>query len=140
MYDRNVEVPRLHAVLEGQPMPPVLEHMRSALDARYGAAFVRTSVALYRDGRDSVAWHGDFPARRMPEDTFVATVSLGAPRTFLIRRKGGGPSRSWSLGGGDLLVMGGACQRTHEHSVPKVASAAPRIALMYRPVWERTRS
>jgi alkylated DNA repair dioxygenase AlkB len=74
----------------------------------------------------------------MLEDTFVATVSLGAPRTFHIRRKGGGPSRAWSLGGGDLLVMGGACQRAYEHSVPKVASAAPRIALIYRPVWERS--
>lgn len=136
MYDREVDVPRLHAVLEGEPLHPAIERMRAALDARYGTAFVRTSAALYRDGRDSVAWHGDFPARRMLEDTFVATVSLGAPRTFLIRRKGGGPSRAWSLGSGDLIVMGGACQRTHEHCVPKVASAAPRIALMYRPVWK----
>ena len=135
MYDREVDVPRLHAVLQGKPPHPIIERMRTALDARYHADFVRTSAALYRDGSDSVAWHGDFPARRMTEDTFVATVSLGAPRTFLLRRKGGGASMSWGLGRGDLLVMGGACQRTHEHCVPKVASASPRIALMYRPVW-----
>jgi len=38
-----------------------------------------------------------------------------------------------SLGDGDLLVMGGSCQRTWQHSVPKVRQAAPRIAIMFRP-------
>lgn len=135
MYEREVDVPRLHAVLDGRTLHPVIDAMRAALDGRYATSLVRTSVALYRDGRDSVAWHGDYPARKMDIDTIVATVSLGAPRTFLLRRKGGGPSRSWTLGSGDLFVMGGSCQRTYEHGIPKVASAAPRMALMYRPVW-----
>lgn len=140
MYEREVAVPRLYAVLDGWTPPPILERMRLALSARYRTDFTRTSAALYRDGKDSVAWHGDYVARTMREDTVVATISLGAPRNFLVRKRGGGPSRAWSLGGGDLCVMGGSCQRTYEHAIPKVANAGPRIALMFRPVWEAPRA
>jgi alkylated DNA repair dioxygenase AlkB len=135
MYERVVDVPRLHAVLpDDGPAPAVLQTIQAALAERYGEPFPRVSVAYYRDGRDSVAWHGDYVARRMQEAT-VATISLGAPRRFLLRPCGGGPSLALSLGFGDLLVMGGTCQRTWQHSVPKLARAAPRMALMFRPVW-----
>ena len=132
MYDRTVEVPRLIAGLGTDH--PLLETMRAALSARYGERFVRVTGALYRDGRDSVAWHGDTVARDLPE-ALVATVSLGAPRRFLLRPAAGGPSIAFALGGGDLLVMGGSCQRTWRHAVPKVAHAAPRMAIMFRPAW-----
>ena len=136
MYDRVVDVPRLVAALEPGARPPVVDEMRRALEARYGAAFPRVSVALYRDGRDSVAWHGDYVARELKE-ALVATVSVGAARKLLIRPTGGGaPSRALSLGCGDLLVMGGGSQRTHQHAIPKVARAEPRIAVMFRPLWE----
>lgn len=136
MYDRRVDVPRLMGTYRLGALPhPVIDAMRVALDARYATAFTRISSALYRDGADSVAWHGDYVARRMDE-ALVATVSLGSPRRFLVRRKGGGPSTAMALGWGDLVVMGGTCQRTHEHAIPKVARAEPRIALMFRPVWE----
>lgn len=136
MYEKTVEVPRRYAVLDvDSPVHPVLAEMRAALDARYATSFERLSVALYRDGRDSVAWHGDYVARRMKE-ALVATISVGAPRRFLLRPTGGGKSIGFSLGWGDLLVMGGSCQRTHQHSVPKVARADPRIAIMFRPVWD----
>jgi alkylated DNA repair dioxygenase AlkB len=136
MYDRMVDVPRLHAVLPRDgPGHPVLEEMRRALDRRYGTAFEHVSLALYRDGQDSVAWHGDQVARRLPE-ALVATVSVGAPRRFLLRPYGGGRSFGYSLGWGDLVVMGGSCQRTYQHTVPKVARAEPRIAIMFRPTWE----
>jgi alkylated DNA repair dioxygenase AlkB len=78
-----------------------------------------------------VAWHGDRIARERPY-SIVATVSLGGSRRFLIRPKGGGQSRAFELGGGDLVVMGGACQRLWEHTIPKVTVAQPRIALMFR--------
>jgi alkylated DNA repair dioxygenase AlkB len=136
MYDRTVEVPRRYAVLrDGGAMHPVFGEMRAALDDRYTTAFERLSLALYRDGRDSVAWHGDYVARRMPE-ALVATISVGAPRKFLVRPTGGGASIALSLGFGDLLVMGGSCQRTHQHAIPKVTRADPRIAIMFRPVWQ----
>jgi alkylated DNA repair dioxygenase AlkB len=136
MYERMVDVPRLRASLpDDGPIPACVEEMRQALNCRYKTSFDRIGMALYRDGNDSVAWHGDYVARRMPE-ALVATVSLGAPRRFLVRKRGGGPSESYSLGWGDLVVMGGSCQRTHEHSVPKSSHAEPRIALMFRPIWE----
>ena len=90
------------------------------------------SLAGYRDGRDSVAFHGDRVGRER-DDTIVAIVSFGAPRRFLLRPAGGGPSRAFDLGWGDLLVMGGTCQRTWEHAVPKMASAAPRLSVQFRP-------
>ncbi len=135
MYDRVVDVPRLFAVLPPPARPPVVEEMRRALERRYASELSRVSVALYRDGGDSVAWHGDYVARRMDE-ALVATVSVGASRKFLVRPAGGGRSRAWSLGCGDLVVMGGTCQRTHQHAIPKRVHAEPRIAIMFRPVWD----
>ncbi len=131
MYDQVVEVPRLLARV---PAHPLIERMRDVLSAHYGEPFVHMTAALYRDGRDSVAFHGDTTARDMLE-ALVATVSLGTPRRFLMKPAAGGPSISYPLGRGDLVVMGGTCQRTWRHAIPKVASAGPRIALMFRPAW-----
>ena len=77
------------------------------------------SANLYRDGRDSVAWHGDRVGPRGHE-TVVAILSLGSPRRFLLRPRGGGPSLRLTPAAGDLLVLGGTCQRTWQHCVPKV--------------------
>jgi len=135
MYERLVDVPRLVAGFPADgPGHPILAHIRSVLDAHYATAFERVSAAYYRDGRDSVAWHGDTTARDLPE-AVVATVSLGAPRCFLLRPREGGPARVFALGWGDLLVMGGACQRTWRHAIPKVVHAGPRLAVMFRPIW-----
>lgn len=135
MYERVVAVPRLYASLpEDGPIPQVLEAARSAISARYCESFARLGLGYYRDGRDSVAWHGDYVARRLPTAT-VATISVGAPRSFLLRHKQSGERVTLALGWGDLLVMGGSCQRTWEHAVPKTKQAAPRIAIMFRPVW-----
>lgn len=137
IYDRTVEVPRLVAGLpEDGPGHPLLPRMITALDRRYDVSFTRIGLALYRDGNDSVAWHGDRVARELPE-AIVATVSLGEPRKFLVRPAEGGKALSFALGWGDLIVMGGACQRTWRHSVPKVARAQPRLTVMFRPEWGR---
>jgi alkylated DNA repair dioxygenase AlkB len=136
MYERTVDVPRLVASLpEDGPGHPLLADMQVALSRRYGQAFDRIGLALYRDGNDSVAWHGDYVARELPE-AVVATVSLGQPRRFLLRPAAGGPSRPFMLGWGDLIVMGGSCQRTWRHAIPKVASADPRMVVVFRPHWE----
>jgi alkylated DNA repair dioxygenase AlkB len=140
IYDRLVEVPRLVAGLpDDGPGHPLLDRIRALLSERYGTDFPRISLGYYRGGSDSVAWHGDRVARTLPE-ALVATVSLGGPRRFLLRPRGGGRSIAFSLGLGDLFVMGGACQRTWQHTVPKVKQALPRVAVMFRPVWStRTR-
>jgi len=137
MYDRTVDVPRLVAALpQDGPGHPAIEDARQALARRYAVEWPHVSLGYYRDGRDSVAWHGDHVAREMDE-ALVATVSLGEPRRFLLRPTGGGASVAFSLGWGDLLVMGGSAQRTWQHCVPKVAHAGPRLALMFRPTWYR---
>jgi alkylated DNA repair dioxygenase AlkB len=130
MYDREVRTPRLVGRVE-LDVHPVLPALVDLLSDRYGIDLDQVSAGWYRNGRDSVAWHGDRIARERPH-AIVATVSLGEPRRFMIRPKGGGPSRSWSLGRGDLVVMGGSCQRDWEHTVPKTADAGPRMALMFR--------
>lgn len=137
MYERVVEVPRLYAVLGPDgPQPTVVTAMQQALSVRYGEPFSRVSLGYYRNGRDSVAFHGDYIARNLPE-AHVATVSVGAARKFLIRPVSGGNSRSFSLGHGDLLVMGGTAQRTFQHAIPKSRSVGEqaRIAIMFRPDW-----
>lgn len=133
MYDRVVDVPRLVASLpEDGPGDPFLETMSDALAARYGTKLPHVGLALYRDGNDSVAWHGDRVGRDLPE-ALVATVSLGEPRRFGLRPAAGGASRWLMLGWGDLLVMGGSCQRTWRHAIPKVAHAHPRVVIAFRP-------
>jgi alkylated DNA repair dioxygenase AlkB len=139
MYDRVVDVPRLVSFYgEGEPLPhPVLEQARAALDAYYGRwpgePLCTAGLCLYRDGRDSVAWHGDTSGRQAAQ-TIVAIVSLGNPRALLLRpRGGGGPALRHEVGHGDLLVMGGTCQRTWQHAVPKAATAkGPRISIQFR--------
>ncbi len=136
MYDQVLLEPRLTAwwsTESSMPEPaPVLAEARSALSAHYHRPFDSIGFNLYRDGRDSVAWHGD-RERYEHEDPTVVIVSLGSPRPFQVRPKGGGPSQSWLLGHGDLLVMGGACQHDWEHCVPKVAHAhGPRLSIMFR--------
>lgn len=141
MYERVVDVPRLLSYYRaGEPLPhPVLVEARSALGAHYaaelGEPFRSAGLCYYRDGRDSVAWHGDRFGRGEREDTMVAIVSVGEPRTLALRpRDGGGPTVRRALGHGDLIVMGGSCQRTWDHCVPKTARpVGPRISVQFRP-------
>ncbi|MFE6775177.1 alpha-ketoglutarate-dependent dioxygenase AlkB [Streptomyces sp. NPDC057702] len=141
MYERTVEVPRLLASYRaGEALPhPVLDRAREALSAHYaaelGEPFVSAGLCFYRDGRDSVAWHGDRIGRGATRDTMVAIVSVGQPRALLLRpRGGGGPASRWALGHGDLIVMGGSCQRTWDHAVPKSRRATgPRVSVQFRP-------
>jgi alkylated DNA repair dioxygenase AlkB len=118
----------------------VLDEARSALNDHYiaelGEPFVSAGLCLYRDGSDSVAWHGDRIARESPGDTMVAILSLGALRPFALRPKSGGPVLRIQVGHGDLLVMGGSCQRTWLHAIPKTARClGARISIQFRPNW-----
>lgn len=138
MYGRKVDVPRLVSFFDdGSPLPhPLLDRAMAALNAHYGRVdpFRTVGCCLYRAGGDSVAWHGDRIGRGAAEDTVVAVVSLGGRRRFLLRPRGGGRAVGYTVGSGDLLVMGGSCQRTWEHSVPKTArDVEPRISVQFRP-------
>jgi alkylated DNA repair dioxygenase AlkB len=140
MYERVVDVPRLLCFYaEGETLPDAqLTQARDALDAHYatelGEPFMTAGLCLYRDGRDSVAWHGDTIGRSSTEDTIVAILSLGTPRPLLLRPVGGGSALRYDVGHGDLLVMGGSCQRTWQHSIPKSARPiGPRNSVQFRP-------
>jgi alkylated DNA repair dioxygenase AlkB len=131
MYERIVDVPRLTATGVWIERPRELDRMARCLGRRYGVRLPSISANLYRDGRDSVAWHGD-RIGKVRSDAIVAILSLGATRTLLLRPDGGGQSISFTMRSGDLVVQGGTCQRTFEHCVPKRARAGPRISVMFR--------
>lgn len=140
MYDKVVDVPRLVCSYGvGDELPDaLLEAARDRLSAHYaselGEAFATAGLCYYRDGHDSVAWHGDRIGRGHTEDTMVAIVSLGSARRLSLRPRGGGSMIGFSLGHGDLLVMGGSCQRTWDHAILKTARpVGPRISVQFRP-------
>jgi alkylated DNA repair dioxygenase AlkB len=146
MYDRVVDVPRLLCFYgENEDLPlPILDEARELLSEHYaeelGEPFRTAGLCFYRDGRDSVAWHGDKIGRGSREDTMVAILSVGEPRVLALRPKPGsnsGPVSStirYPLGHGDLIVMGGSCQRTWEHAIPKSSGhIGPRISIQFRP-------
>ena len=151
MYDRVLDVPRLvsfHDLVDGTTPHPRLKQIRRRLNDLYagelGEPFTTAGLCLYRDGNDSVAWHGDTIGRSSSEDTMVAIVSLGATRVFALRPRGGATSsepegrrhRTLRIAHrhGDLLVMGGSCQRTWEHAIPKTTRpTGPRISIQFRP-------
>ncbi|MDF1478806.1 alpha-ketoglutarate-dependent dioxygenase AlkB [Leifsonia sp. H3M29-4] len=144
MYDRVVDVPRLVSWFgAGMPLPdPVLAEAQHALNDHYGRppgqVFETAGLCFYRTGDDSVAWHGDRVGRAIDRDTMVAILSVGAERTLSVRPKGGGATMRFPVGHGDLVVMGGSCQRTYEHAILKTKSAVgPRISIQFRPVWPR---
>ncbi len=138
MYDRVVDVPRLvHTYGVGEPLPhPLLDEAREALSRalppELGEPFVTAGCCYYRDGRDCVAWHGDTIGRGKTR-TRWSRSSRSATRagcSAAARRRRVDPV---AMGHGDLVVMGGSCQRTWEHAVPKTAHAGPRISVQFRP-------
>jgi alkylated DNA repair dioxygenase AlkB len=141
MYDRVVAVPRLvcsYGVGDALPDPALVDALDD-LNVRYGdelgEPFVTAGLCYYRDGRDSVAWHGDRIGRGRSVNTMVAIVSLGAERKLSLRPRDGGERIDFPVGHGDLLVMGGTCQRTWDHAVLKTAKpVGPRISVQFRPL------
>ena len=131
MYDAMVMEPRLVTGWTQGSMPAPIEALRADLSNRYALTFDSVHVNLYRCGTDSVAWHGD-TVRKVMVDPLVAIVSLGERRRFLLRPRGGRTAKTFFLGGGDLLVMGGAAQHEWEHSVPKAVAAGPRMSVTFR--------
>ena len=123
MWDDQVLEPRLTARI-ATPFPDLVAELVAPLNDRYGVRFGSCLVNLYRDGSDAVAWHAD-TVRKVLADPIVATVSLGARRSFLVRPAAGGAVlRRYNPGEGDLIVMGGAMQHDWHHTVPREKSAS----------------
>ena len=134
MFTREVPEPRLTAefpVLATAPVAEVSE-LGARLSAQYGVAYDSAWLNLYRTHEDSTAWHAD-RAPRQRETAVVPVLSLGASRRFFIRpREGGGRSTVLAVASGDLVVMGGRCQKDHLHAVPKETQpCGPRISINF---------
>ena len=139
MYGRRVAVPRETAGRGkgmDQPWTPGLLAVRARLETLLGIGFDYVFVNRYRDGRDSVAWHGDHDGTADPQ-LVIASLSLGATREFDLRPKRESGLRPRMLAvdvaHGDLIVMAGETQRMWEHRVRKDAHVhEERINLTFR--------
>lgn len=138
MYEQVVPVPRLLARFPADgTLPKILIQLGAVLSRRYHADLHSVAAAYYRSGADSVASHGDRLKDR--HQSTIAILSLGEPRRFHLRPKQEGDPLAFSLGWGDLFVMGGTCQETWTHGIPKCAFAGPRISIQYREVGKEVR-
>lgn len=153
MFGKSIPVPRLTAWYgtgaytysgvrhEPAPMPGIVAEIHARLAEYQGAPTNSVLANLYRDGRDSVAWHADDEPELGDQPT-IASLSLGAMRKFQIRlavRENVRSRRIWSidLQHGDLLVMTGRSQSDYQHRVPRATpagGAGPRVNLTFRTI------
>lgn len=149
MFGKEVLEPRLTAwvgdadytysgrTVRARPRARPLEELRRRIEDELSRTFNAVLLNLYRDGRDSMGLHADDEPELGP-DPVIASVSLGAPRRFILLPKRKSAQRMSTryeirLGHGSLLVMGGACQHTYRHGIPKEpACTEPRLNLTFR--------
>lgn len=152
MFGRRQQIPRLTAwfgdrlkdytysgiTMTPNPWTDLLAEIRDRTGALAGTHFSSVLLNLYRDGRDSVAWHADDEPELGPEP-IIGSVSLGATRRFHLRpRDRSSETVSVDLEHGDVLVMRGPMQHSWQHQVPKTAkTVGPRINLTFRQISER---
>jgi alkylated DNA repair dioxygenase AlkB len=128
MFARRFIEPRLTAEYPDIAQAPqaLLHTVAESLSEHYGVPYRKLWMNLYRTHRDSTGWHGDLIGK---------VLSLGATRRFLIKPAEGGASESFTVGAGDLIVMGGRSQRDWRHSVPKQTTpAGARISVNFAPI------
>jgi alkylated DNA repair dioxygenase AlkB len=119
---------------EPSPWTPALASLRDRLCAELGVSFNSVLANLYRGGGDAMGWHADDEPELGPAPV-IASVSLGATRRFVLRRRDGTERLALDLPGGSLLVMQGATQLHYRHALMRTARAVgPRINLTFRRV------
>jgi alkylated DNA repair dioxygenase AlkB len=142
-YERYVPERRLGAVLDPD-REPLLRQTGLHLRSRYSVPFSGVGALLYRDGTDFQGLHSDREMRWLDE-TLIAIVVLGQRRPFVLRERqpladvvervpAGAQDDDMVLtpGEGDMIVMGGACQRDWLHGVPGTGTGGGRISLTWR--------
>jgi alkylated DNA repair dioxygenase AlkB len=120
---------------EPLPWTPGLGAIRARIHELAGHAFNSVLLNLYRDGRDGMGWHSD-DEPELGQDPVIASVSLGATRTFCMRHRRRRDCRlDLSLPHGSLLLMVGPTQHHWLHAVPKTSrTVGERINLTFRTV------
>lgn len=147
MFGRWVDSPRLSCwmgepgvryrysgtTFEPEPWHPAIRTLLPRLAATCGARFNSVLINRYRSGGDYMGWHSDDEPELGPEPV-IASISLGAPRRFLLRLKADHACKAeFLLSDGDLLTMHGDCQRVAQHALPKMAGVkGERINLTFR--------
>lgn len=142
-YDKYIPEKRLGAGLPPD-RSPLLRQTGMHLESRYRERMTGVAALLYRNGDDFQGLHSDRDMRWL-DDTLIAIVVLGERRPFVIRERrplseviekvpaGSAPDDLvLTPGRGDLLVMGGACQRDWLHGIPAAKTDRPRISLTWR--------
>lgn len=118
-----------------EPWTEELAAIRDRLKELTGTEFNSVLANYYRSGNDTVGAHSDDEPELGPEpdDVRIASVSLGDRRRFVLKHKETGAKMEFSLGYGNVLVMGGKLQQHWKHSVPRTKKAVgPRLNLTFR--------
>ncbi len=123
--------------LSPTPLPPSLDQLRARLQAATRLTFNSVLANRYRDGRDKMGWHAD-DELELGDEIHIASISLGASRTFRLRAKEGGRrGLDIELAHGSLLVMRHPTQRHWEHCLPARAGVRnPRVNLTFRRIFQ----
>jgi alkylated DNA repair dioxygenase AlkB len=114
------------------PFSPLLQKIRTAVESATGHRFNSVLLNYYRDGRDSMGMHSDDEPELGPAPA-IASLSLGATRTFLLRHKQTKRTLKLDLPDGSLLLMAGALQQNWLHGINKTTRpVGPRLNLTFR--------
>lgn len=148
VFGRRFHIPRLQAwyadngirynysnnLLETQPWLESLLAIKRDVQLKTAQEFNSVLLTFYRNGNDFVNWHAD-DEDELGIDPVIASLSLGATRTFQYRRKRDGLTGNVELNSGDLLLMQPAFQKSWEHRIPsEPAVTEPRINLTFRKI------
>jgi alkylated DNA repair dioxygenase AlkB len=148
IFSKWVKVPRLmcwhgdpdayyqYSGVNHQPLPwtPELQSIRGKVEQQCQYTFNSVLANLYRDGKDSMGCHAD-DEKELGINPTIASLSFGDERLFKMHHKKSKQTLSINLQHGDLLLMGGTCQRNWLHSVPKTkVHKTPRINLTFRKI------
>lgn len=109
--------------------------IKEKVEQASGESFNSALCNLYRNGKDSVAWHSD-DEPELGAQPVIASVSFGATRSFHLKHKTQTKLRhKMSLTSGSLLVMKGATQSHWLHQVPKEPKITePRVNITFRKI------
>jgi alkylated DNA repair dioxygenase AlkB len=115
---------------------PALAELRALVERQSGLSFNSALANYYRDGEDGMGWHADAEPEVGPttHDRWIASLSLGAPRRFVLRHnRRRDDRREFELGRGSLLIMRGTTQTHYRHAAPKTARpVGPRLNITFR--------
>ena len=152
VYGKQHPIPRLQAfiadegisysysglTLYGSGFPDYIGTLKNRISAITNTSFNALLANLYRDGKDHMGWHSD-DERELGPTPVIASISLGAERTFQLRHRRAPKQRiDIELASGSLLIMGPELQHLWQHALPKrLRVNQPRINLTFRYIYNK---